>query len=59
MFSGTTCPGNERQGEHVRLIRMLSLHGYHGTQFGQWQDSFGHELISNIWIIISAETKDP
>lgn len=53
---GTVRPGNQGQGEHLSLVRMLSLHGDHGTQFGQWQHSFGHKLVSDIWIIISAET---
>lgn len=57
MFScGTFRPGNQGQGKHLSLVRMLSLHGDHGTQFGQRQHSFGHKLVSNIWIIISAET---
>lgn len=59
MSCRTVCPGNQGQGEHLSLVRMLSLHGDHGTQFRQWQHSFGHKLVSNIWIIISVETINP
>lgn len=34
---------------------MLPLHCDHGAQLGQRQRSFGHQLISHIWIIISAD----
>lgn len=59
MSYGTVRSGNQGHGEHLSLVRMLSLHGDHGTQFGQRQHSFGDKLVSNVWIIISAETKNP
>lgn len=57
MSCGTVRPGDQGEGEHLGLIGVLSLHGDHGTQLGQWKESFGHKLISYIWIIISAEIK--
>lgn len=57
MSSGTVCSWNQGQGEHLSLIRMLSLHSDHGTKFGQRKHSFGNKLVSNIWIIISAKWK--
>lgn len=56
MSCGTVCPGNQGQGKHLCLVRTLALHGDHGTQLGQWKQSFGHKLISHIWIIVPAET---
>lgn len=55
VYCGTLCPGNQGQREHLSLVRMLSLHGDHGTQLGQRKHSSGHELISHIWIVISTE----
>lgn len=55
MSCRTVRPGNQGQGKHLGLIRLLALHGDHGTQLGQWKQSFGHKLISDIWIIIPAE----
>lgn len=57
MCNGTVRPGNQGQGEHLSLIRMLSLHGDHGTQLGQRKHSSGHKLVSNVWIIVSVKTK--
>lgn len=52
---GTLSPGNQGQGEHLGLVRMLFLHGGHGTEFRQRKQSFGYKLISDVWIIIPAE----
>lgn len=53
MLRWVVCSGNQGQGEDLRLVRMLSLRCDHGAQLGQWQRSFGHQLITHIWIIIS------
>lgn len=59
MPRGTVRPGNQGQGELLSLIRMLSLHGDHGTQLGQWEHSFGHQLVANVWIIIPTDAHNP
>lgn len=55
MSCGTICPWNQGQGEHLRVVGLVFLHGDHCTELGQWKQSFGHKLISDIWIIISAK----
>lgn len=49
------CPWKQGQGKHFSFIGMLSLHSYQSAQLRQRQDAFGHQLITNIWIIVSAE----
>lgn len=53
---GRICPWKQGQWKHFRFTGMPSLHRDQSTQLRQWQDAFGHKLIPNIWIIVSAET---
>lgn len=57
MSCQTVCPGKQWQGKHLGLIRILILHGDHSTQLGQWKQSFGYKLISDIWVIIPGDTQ--
>lgn len=52
------CSGNQGQGENLRLVGMLPLRCDHGAQLGQRQQSFGHQLVPHIRIIISGEGKE-
>lgn len=51
------CPWKQGQGKHFSFTGKLPLHSHQSTQLRQRQDAFGHQLITDIWIVVSAETK--
>lgn len=52
---GTLALGQEGQGEHLGPRLLVRLHGHHGAQLGQRKQPFGHQLVSDIGVVIPAQ----